>query len=323
MKTFYWRLGLAVLLFALNLWVGPPEPGLIGGFIGTALAIGLAAASVAGGVGSAIIGSHAANNAASTQANAANYAADKQYEASLKALKLQQDQFDYSKSIQAPFIQTGTNALQNLGYLLGINPQGTGAGTNAGTGTGTGVNPAPVTSGVNGSTLDFGGKGSDPDQIPIMTDHNIAATGDVPDGNGGYNVVTNPPTDNGTATATGTTGTAPTNTNAINPNLGDYGSLLKGFDEKFVAPTEVNMQNDPGYLTRLAAGEKAIQSSAAAKGTCSRAGPGSSSRAMRRTTARTSTTTSITARSTSMPSVTTSSTTTRPTNITGWRTRRG
>lgn len=46
----------------------------------------------------------------------------------------------------------------------------------------------------------------------------------------------------------------------------DFGSLLKGFSEKFQAPTDVTEQNDPGYKFRLDQGMQALQNSAAARG---------------------------------------------------------
>ena len=54
--------------------------------------------------------------------------------------------------------------------------------------------------------------------------------------------------------------------NQVNPNLGDYGSLSKGWDQTFQAPTNVTEQNDPGFQFRLQQGNEALQRSAAARG---------------------------------------------------------
>lgn len=45
-----------------------------------------------------------------------------------------------------------------------------------------------------------------------------------------------------------------------------FGSLMKGWDKSFQAPTDVTEQNDPGYKFRLDQGLQALQNSAAAKG---------------------------------------------------------
>jgi len=44
------------------------------------------------------------------------------------------------------------------------------------------------------------------------------------------------------------------------------GELLKPWDTPFNAPTDITMQNDPGYAFRLAEGQKILERSAAAKG---------------------------------------------------------
>ncbi len=53
--------------------------------------------------------------------------------------------------------------------------------------------------------------------------------------------------------------------------LGDLvkpgGELSKGWDKEFVAPTAATEQNDPGYAFRMQEGQKALERSAAARGT--------------------------------------------------------
>ena len=54
--------------------------------------------------------------------------------------------------------------------------------------------------------------------------------------------------------------------NLVNPDLGAYGSLSKGWDQTFQAPTGITEQNDPGFQARLNLGTQALQNSAAARG---------------------------------------------------------
>lgn len=51
----------------------------------------------------------------------------------------------------------------------------------------------------------------------------------------------------------------------VNPELGEFGSLMEGFRE-FEAPTGITMENDPGYEFRLQEGLDALENSAAARG---------------------------------------------------------
>jgi hypothetical protein len=52
----------------------------------------------------------------------------------------------------------------------------------------------------------------------------------------------------------------------INPNLGAFGSLSTPWSEQFTAPTDVTMQNDPGYAFRLKEGQRLLENSAASRG---------------------------------------------------------
>lgn len=52
----------------------------------------------------------------------------------------------------------------------------------------------------------------------------------------------------------------------INPELGEYGSLMEPWEREFLAPSMEEMQMDPGYQFRLQEGMDAIQHSAAARG---------------------------------------------------------
>lgn len=68
------------------------------------------------------------------------------------------------------------------------------------------------------------------------------------------------------ASAAPPTGIQPSSSALVNPDLGAYGSLSKGWDQTFTPPTNLTMQNDPGYQARLNLGETALNNSAAAKG---------------------------------------------------------
>jgi hypothetical protein len=51
-----------------------------------------------------------------------------------------------------------------------------------------------------------------------------------------------------------------------NTSGASYGSLMQPWTEQFQAPTNVTEQNDPGYQFRLQEGQKALENSAAARG---------------------------------------------------------
>lgn len=82
---------------------------LIGGIAG-------AGSSVVGG----ILGSRAAGKAATTQAEAATYAADLTKQAADKSLAEQQRQFDTQQANLAPWLQTGQAGLSDLARGMGI-----------------------------------------------------------------------------------------------------------------------------------------------------------------------------------------------------------
>lgn len=135
------------------------------------VAVAVGGASLIGGLTSAVIGSNAANNAASTQSNAAITAANIQSQSAAQALQFQRDQFNTSQNNIAPWLQTGSGALANLSYLLGINPQGNVPGT--GTTQFTGPNGqntvttpgVPLSSTVNPNIGAFGSLAKSPDFV--------------------------------------------------------------------------------------------------------------------------------------------------------------
>ena len=80
-----------------------------------AVAIG-GATSIVGG----ILGSRAAGNAADTQSDSANYAADLTRQTEQEALQLQREALYNQRSDQLPWLQTGTGASYALGDLMGV-----------------------------------------------------------------------------------------------------------------------------------------------------------------------------------------------------------
>lgn len=83
----------------------------------------MAGVGLAGSIGGAAIGANAAGNAASDQSQAAEQAAQLQYQASQNALGFQEQQYGQNQQNLQPWLQSGTGALSNLDYLMGISPQ--------------------------------------------------------------------------------------------------------------------------------------------------------------------------------------------------------
>lgn len=74
----------------------------------------------AGSIGGGLIAANAAGNAASTQANSANYAAQLQYQQEQQALNFEKQVFGIQQQEQSPWLNTGTSAINSLGYLMGL-----------------------------------------------------------------------------------------------------------------------------------------------------------------------------------------------------------
>lgn len=214
----------------------------------------IAGVGLAGSLGGAAISSHAAGKAASTQANAADYAANLQHQDAQAALQFQQQQYSQSQANMAPWLNTGRGALTSLADLLGVTPsQST---TSSG---------APVSAAGPGfnATSNVGGLlGAPQSRIPAQS-AGVARMAGLRDGND--------PTsnlrfanENGVSTIPnrGATATVPA---AATPSA-NFGSLLKGWDTPFNAPTDVTEQNDPGYKARLQQGQQLLENSAASRG---------------------------------------------------------
>jgi len=88
----------------------------------------VAGIGLAGSIGSAIIGSNAAGNAADAQTAAANHAADLQHQDSQAALDFQKQQYETSQKQQAPWLQAGQTGLSALQYGLGLGGSANGSG---------------------------------------------------------------------------------------------------------------------------------------------------------------------------------------------------
>ena len=70
-----------------------------------------------------IMGSNASKDAASTQAAAAEQAAQLQHQDAAAALDFQKQQYGNSLKMLAPYYGMGTNALNRLGFLMGMPQQ--------------------------------------------------------------------------------------------------------------------------------------------------------------------------------------------------------
>jgi hypothetical protein len=247
----------------------------------------LGGVGLAGSLGGAALASNAAGDAASTQANAADKAAQLQYQASQNALGFQQQQWQQSQQNMAPWLQMGGGALGNLGYLMGITPNtslglqpqqphsllpGTGStpvgqipsGTPAptsGGGSPIGIRPTAGAQGPIGynppTASPAGAIGSGSGSAPLGGVPTSGAQGAV-GGIGGMNLTGGPQ---------GAIGSHPGDTgNASSIPGSGFGSLMTPYQGHFEAPTGITMQNDPGYQERLNIGGDILQRSAAARG---------------------------------------------------------
>jgi hypothetical protein len=265
--------------------------------IGTALAIGLAAAGAAGSLGGAAIAAHGANKAASAQAGAADYAAQLQKQAADQALAENRRQFDIGQQNLSPWLSSGRNALSTMSYLMGQpNPVPNFTG---GAGPGVGAPAAgggiPDVSGMNfGQAISTGNPNISPNQettdmwssqgvpfhnvmtadgrmVAVRDDGGTASQTQSPMGaqDGTYQIQNNPAFDTASATsgidrtanpnADGTPG-APAGANGL-----PSGYLMQPWGQSFTAP-ELSETTDPGYKARLQLAQEALERSAAAKG---------------------------------------------------------
>lgn len=279
-----------------------PIIGAIGStlFGSTAAALGTSAAIGAGtSIASGIIGSGAAKDAARTQAQAAEEAAQLNYKAQQEALAFQKDQFGTSQANLAPYLGTGRNALAALNKGMGfgtpsystVGPSGapqlptTGGGTNAG-----GMGPSTFTRGAPAVSTSAPPAATAPSQLslPTTTQNALASRlrqgrADVPGAPevNGSNVIsqvrntfgTNPTPPRTYDMVQGPDGSyvpGPSGASPAGAPPGGYPLTANSLDEQygtpFAAPTDVTEQNDPGYKFRLQQGQQALERSAAAGG---------------------------------------------------------
>lgn len=208
---------------------------------------GLAAA---GSIGSALIGSKAAKNAANAQQDAAS-----------QQLALQREQFDLARQDQAPYRQIGTNALNELALRLGIGGYGGAIGGSGGAGS----NPASQAL-TTGNLVQIGANGA-PTYNPDLYSSNTAYRNawdqylqeHVNRFGGGYRFDSNADViDQEIRNRLQGQADQEAKANPVEQNP-LYGSLLKSFSQE-------DFQTDPGYEFRLGEGQKALESSAAARG---------------------------------------------------------
>jgi hypothetical protein len=219
-------------------------------FFTTALIAGGLAA--AGSLGGAAIASSAAGNAANAQVNAADYAANLQYQSGQNALDFQKSQWAQQQANVAPWLQTGTNAISTLDQLMGLNPPGTGGGTStiggASTTAGGTTSPSlPPLQNIPGGSMYSRG-------IGMLNDGSTLAGRSATPGSAAIPGTAQP---QGTAIRPG--GPAP---GVANGNLVPFAP----WNQQFTPPTDVTQQNDPGYKFRLSQGLGALENSAAARG---------------------------------------------------------
>lgn len=189
-----------------------------------------AAASLIGGA----LGSSASKSAANTQAAATD-----------RATQAQRDMFERQVQLQEPWRQQGTQALNRLAYLAGVN-------SNPGGGTGT--ETIEQIRARLAPQYTTGGGGS-PQMLWISTDNDGGGYYQAPAGSGGS---VNEAALNDAVNAELARQQAGVNQRAA----GDpqFGSLTRDF-------TMADYQADPGYAFRLEQGNKALSAAARANGT--------------------------------------------------------
>lgn len=224
---------------------------------GTAIAIA-AGTSAAGGIASGVIGSNAAGNAASTQANSADYVANLQQQEADQALNFEQQQYAQQQQEEQPYLQSGEGGLANLDYLLGVPTPNQGATDQVQPG-----NPANgATSGgqIPGTASLLPSTGARPGQVQAQSAPPAikqgSSTPTTPNGAPGAITLGNGSTLPG----------VPSLSSLVNPSLGAEGSLSQGWGQTFTPPTAQQAAQTPGYQFQLDQGNQAIQRSAAASG---------------------------------------------------------
>lgn len=194
---------------------------------------------------SGLLGSNAASNAASEQAQAAEQAAQLQYQASQNALGFQEQQYNTGQAELQPWLQSGTGAVSNLDYLMGVSPQSAfgptqAAGQPSAIGSPAIANPARSTQ-ISGVHLPSDTKN------PLTP---ASSASEVP----------------GSGVAGSIAPAAPFTANPSSASPGGYGSLLAPYSGHFTAPTAQEAMASPAEQAQLKIGNQQLQQSAAAQG---------------------------------------------------------
>lgn len=207
----------------------------------------------AGSLGGAAIASSGAQNAASTQAQASNEAAQLQYQLGEQNLGFQQQVYNQQQQNIAPWLQSGQGALGTLDQLLGINaPVQGGAPAQAQVPMGLPIipgGPDPFTTG--GGQFSFpGGTQAAPSQA---RQSGLNPNSPLRTGTGLRGTLNNPVGSLSSLSQGGSNTLVPT-------------SLFQPWSQQFQAPTLQQAQQYPGYQFQLQQGLQSLQNSAAARG---------------------------------------------------------
>lgn len=210
--------------------------------------------SLAGGIGSAAIGAHAAGNAANAQVNAANYAATLQKQEADKNLAFQEQMWNTQQQNMAPWLGVGRNSLMTLSNLMGL----------------PGYNPTPQLTPVEQARQNLGGnRGMSPTGTtapggPMMSMKDLASGTVAPGGP----MMGTTQLGGSTARTSPGAGMQPGSTSTTAP--GSPGSQFVPFApwmQTFTPPTAADVAKTPGYQFGLDTGLQALDRSSAANGT--------------------------------------------------------
>jgi hypothetical protein len=228
-------------------------------------------------IGGAVIGGAASMAGASKQANAAGQASDASLQGTRESNQLQWDMYQQNLQNQRPYMQTGNLALAALTAGMGLGGgNGVGSiGQGFGGSTPQGVNLAQQATQLGGEhqaggSYNYFGSDNTGTSTPMSTG------GDTSygiNGNGSISArlgVMAPPGGGSSSSTPGSGG----NTSGVIPGTTNYGASAddmnaagsqyqNAFTQTF-KPSDLTM--DPSYQWRLQQGEKALQASAAAKG---------------------------------------------------------
>lgn len=246
----------------------------------TAGTIAAAGIGAAGSIGSSLIGANAAGNAASAQQKAAQQAAQLQQQGSNNALNYQNGIYGQTEQNLSPYINAGGGALNNLSYLLGVNPTNSFSPVQGAQPLQLSQNGQPMTGATQTPGITSPVQGGSPSLSPSVPSANpVSGMQPLTGINPGVSPSGSPLAGNNSDLALHASGipqvgavsnpaggalSGPVSAGSGSP--GGFGSLTAGYGQTFQAPTGLTEQNDPGYQARLALGQTAMEKSAAARG---------------------------------------------------------